>query len=132
MPEHYGVDLRGIFQEAVGELLPPATLKRRTHAGYDAADPSGGPNHSESAYACRATVEVSETYQAGDQVRVKSGRATILLGGLPMNIRPRAGDRLRFVVPGSTQEDEAEIVGDADFDGADVQATVQLSAISGP
>jgi hypothetical protein len=127
MANLFGIDLQALFATAMGGQLLPMTLKKRVPGTtYDPLDPSAGPRYAETSYSVKGVVEMQEAFE-GDLVRIKKGRATVLLGTItPKGIRPEPGDVLTVTVPGTTTTQDVNVVDPCDYDPAGVQATVSV------
>jgi len=124
----FGVDFRGLFGAALGPLLLPLVLKKRTPGTYNASDPSAGPIYSEVSYPCKGIVSITEAYDDDEGiVRMKTGEGTIMLGTLPTGVRIQSGDVITFTAPGGTVAQDG-FVTVAPYDPAGAQVSFRINA----
>ena len=101
MPNLFGVDMRSLFATNMADKLYDSTLSKVTPGAYNPADPTAGNASTSTAYPCKGVAtKVISDFIKDDLVRRIEGEVLILLGTLPADIQPRAGDVITTVFPG--------------------------------
>lgn len=126
MPNLFGIDIKAIVAQNVGQQLVAATLNKVTQGAYDPSDPGAGQQPQRVGYSCRvvATKFVKQVVE-GTLVRRVKGKVTVILGTVASSQVPAPDDELVFVGPDEVQR-TFTIVGDVDIDPAGATAVCEV------